>query len=368
LGSKKKVSSKEKGDVVEEIVAMMLEAPDVRVHRDVQVPASDESGRTRQFDAIVEGTFAGYPSLLAIECKSYGRNVNVKEVDAFFGQLQDVGYGPQQGVLVSASGFSDGTQSRARRLGLRVLELKGLTADRLASVVHEAAQRVVFALPALTNLSIAGEQSADPSVEESMMFFDSGGNLVGTLPDLVWLRWLHGEVPDAIGEHEVELDAWGWYRRVDGALRPVLSAGARVKVWGAVVVVPGEATGHALVDPAAGSPQKFKGKATFDLPGEHPVRLFGSEEELEAFLKEDPATVSLTVGRVRVPRLRLEHVYWPPSRRVTEKIRELEASGPPPSPDALEGIEGTDLSAAWEPVSSDYLTMMEPGGVEDDAS
>ncbi len=152
-----KATSKEKGDVVERVVQMMHREPGLKVLRDQKLPAADGSGRTRQFDVVVLGTFAGYESVLLIECKNYKRNINVKDVDAFYGELQDVGYGPREGVLVSAGKIGAGAQGRARRLGLKVFELKGLTKDRLASVAHEAKQRVVFAVPGIVKLWITSE-------------------------------------------------------------------------------------------------------------------------------------------------------------------------------------------------------------------
>jgi hypothetical protein len=80
--------------------------------------------------------------------------------------------------------------------------------------------------------------------------------------------------------------------------------------------------------------------------------------------------MSLTVGRLRAPRLRLQHMYWPPSQRVLERIRELHEAfeadeGGHPNPDALYGIEGTELNALWEPVSPEYLTFEEPRGEDE---
>ncbi|QIN81120.1 hypothetical protein GBA65_22055 (plasmid) [Rubrobacter marinus] len=372
-GKKKgrKATSKEKGDIVERVVQMMHRKPGLKVLRDQKLPAADGSGRIRQFDVVVLGTFAGYETVLLIECKNYGRNINVKDVDAFYGELQDVGYGPRQGVLVSAGTIGAGAQSRARSLGLKIFELKGLTEDRLDPVVHEAKQRIVFAVLGISRLVVSSEAEGPLEVAETMVFYDGEGEPMGVLPDLVWLAWLHGVPPSKLGERTLTLEADGWHHRAGDRLVPVLSAEATVEVRGAVVVLPGTATHHSLVVPETGATQKLKASARFDVaPGQYPVREFSGEEDLAAFLEADRAAVSLTVERVRAPRVRMGHVYWPPSQRVWERMHELQAAfeagdGPPPSPDSLDGIEGSELNEVWEPVSPQYLMRAEREEGED---
>ncbi len=68
-----KSASKQKGELVERIVAMMHEQePQVTVLRDVRLPAKHSGKRSRQIDVLLLGHFAGYPSAHAIECKNYG--------------------------------------------------------------------------------------------------------------------------------------------------------------------------------------------------------------------------------------------------------------------------------------------------------
>ncbi len=363
---RKRVSTKDKGDVVEKVVAMMHEGSGVQVHRDVRLPAKDDESRRRQFDVLLVGNVAGYPTVLAIECKNYARNINVKDIESFSGELEDVGLAPQQGILVSASKIGPGAQSRARSLGMKVFELKGLTADGLSSAVHEANQQVIFVVPYLSYLSLVSAAGPGTPNQELLTILDERGNLLGTLPDMVWLRWLRGEPPSVLGEHELGFETDGWHQFVDGELVPVFSAKVRVKVMGAVVLFSGTTTQHALVRPKDGGLEKYKGRASFDTgPGQYPVKMFETEEELAQFLKQPSAAVSVTVGRIRAPRLRTESVYWPPSQRAVDKMRELheqhERDGEPDlSPEALRGVEGNDLATIWEPVSAKYLTIEQP--------
>lgn len=52
-------STKQKGAIVEEIVAMMHEEPGVRVQRDIQLPTIDGAGE-RQIDVLLTVRAAGY--------------------------------------------------------------------------------------------------------------------------------------------------------------------------------------------------------------------------------------------------------------------------------------------------------------------
>lgn len=370
---KGRVSSRAKGQVVEKVVAMMHEGSGVGVHHDVKLPAKDAQSRRRQFDVLLIGNVAGYQTTIVIECKNYGRNINVKDIESFSGELEDVGLAPQQGILVSASKIGAGAQSRARSLGMKVFELKGLTADRLSSAIHEANQQVIFVVPYLSHVAIvspAGDRTG--SHGEMLTIFDERGNLMSTLPDMVWLRWLHGRPSSVLGEHEHKFDTDGWHHLVNGELLPVWSVKIRVKVVGAVVLFSGTTTRHALVQPEDGGLQKYKQKASFDIgPGQYPVRMVETEEELQKLIKKRSAALSLTVGRIRAPRLRTENIYWPPSQRAVDKMRELDAShasgeGVALTPEALQGVEGTALTVIWEPISEEYLTIKQPDSSSED--
>ncbi len=186
---KKRASTVEQGNVVEEIVALMHEGSGVEVKRDVRLPAKRSGKRGRQIDVLLIGQAAGYPVVFAIECKNFKRRrLNVRDVGAFRDLLEDVGLAPQQGIMVSASGVGDGAMDRAAELGMRVFELSGLSADKLEAVVHEARQRVVTVIPAMSNLVVTDNVGPEAGWEELGTFRDEKGNVVGLLPDLLWFK------------------------------------------------------------------------------------------------------------------------------------------------------------------------------------
>jgi hypothetical protein len=298
--------------------------------------------------------------MLAIECKNYGRAADVVDVGKFRDQLEDVGLAPAQGILVSASGFTWGALERAEELGMRAYELAGLSPDRLSEAVYEASQLVVTVVPFMSRLSVVSEVPEAASTTEVLTLYDGEGRNVGSIPDLLWVRWLEGEPESTLGEHELKITIpEGWHTRANGQRARVFSVTAKVEVGAAVVELPGSATSMALIEPKGRGIQKARATARFEnVPGEYPVRNFRDEEELAAFLEGKRATFRVTVGRIRAPRIRLEHVYWPPSERVARRMKQLEkfhqAGRIGLHPENLRGVEGADLHTIWEPIARGY--------------
>ena len=71
------------------------------------------SGIERQVDIWLSTTVGGkHPLTVAVECKCHETTpVSIKDVDAFYGFLEDVG--AHKGVLVSNTGFTQGAERRA---------------------------------------------------------------------------------------------------------------------------------------------------------------------------------------------------------------------------------------------------------------
>jgi hypothetical protein len=75
----------------------------------------------RQVDVYVEGEFANEvgKATMAVDCKCFDRNVDVKAVEAFIGLVDDVG--ADLGLIVTTEGFSPAARNRAAAArGVRV--------------------------------------------------------------------------------------------------------------------------------------------------------------------------------------------------------------------------------------------------------
>src|SRR4051794_35125517 len=92
---------------------------DAKVEFDVKLPGKF-SGKDRQIDILVTGVFAdGLEAGLtaAIDCKCYGKNVNVGHADKFVGLIEEVQ--TDLGILITNKGWSKAAEKRLPR-GLRL--------------------------------------------------------------------------------------------------------------------------------------------------------------------------------------------------------------------------------------------------------
>lgn len=367
-------NAKQKGNVVEDVVALLYASSDYVVKTRQRLPALDHSSRTREIDVLISGRLAGRTISLAVECKNYARHVKVGEMDEFISKLEDVGIPSQQGIFVAVNGFAHGAISRAKKAGVRALVLGGLTEDRFTAEIHQAFQSVVYLLLDVKNLAVTSEVE-DHEAQSLLWFYGPNGRLQGSLLDLIWAKWRDGRIPAELGEHEVSVALpreWEW--SAGGTIVPN-SATATVRVVGVVVTEPGEARGFALKDAETGDLERFKIEGTFNTgPRSLPVTLAFTEQELRELLSE-PAMTRITIGRVPLPRSRFG-MYWPPSQRAVDSmlrrftdsiqnaLRKQWLFGTPIPRHLLvpnvkdmtfEEIEGTDLGAIWEPIMPSHL-------------
>lgn len=82
----------------------------------------------RQIDVLIEGNVAGFQLTIVIDCKYFGKKVDVKDVDEFLGYLHDLR--ASKGILITNNGYTDAAYSRAmndtRDVELRIIEFKNL--------------------------------------------------------------------------------------------------------------------------------------------------------------------------------------------------------------------------------------------------
>lgn len=80
------------------------------------------SGVDRQIDILVQGSFASVAdATMIVDCKCFSENVDVKDVEAFLGMLEDVDV--HLGMLVTTKGYSQAAERRARRVLQEVVPL-----------------------------------------------------------------------------------------------------------------------------------------------------------------------------------------------------------------------------------------------------
>jgi hypothetical protein len=76
-----------KANILEDVVALLHDDPEVVVQKKVRLPTRTNPRRTREVDVLVTGRVADYPVRIAIECKNYGSKIGVSKLDEFNGKL-----------------------------------------------------------------------------------------------------------------------------------------------------------------------------------------------------------------------------------------------------------------------------------------
>lgn len=369
--SQKPAQSAQKGRLLEEIAARMHAAPRVKVERNVKLPGLHrDANYPGEIDVLLSSAVASYPVRLAIECKNLKGKVGKEKIESFLGKLEDVGIPHQHGIYISAKGYTRDALDRARSTGLRLLTLTGLAPDGLASEQTEATQFCVFYLAQVGGISVTNNVETMVKGGELLTFFDERGKFCGTVTDLIWNKWREGQPRPEAGEHELDLAVpVGWHQIVNGKIEPVLGISVTIQVWAQVLTIPGKSEHHALINAKDQIVERTQINMSFDVPRKgkivHTLHAFATEAELQSFLGKAEGS-SLTVRR-SLPRIQYMNVcFYPLSRRVAEKIKEHtkdfvagKMSAPPPQLNAAD-LEGTDLSAMWEPLCEGYPGKVVP--------
>jgi hypothetical protein len=351
-----KGSTREKGDVLEKIIAEMHDLPGVKIERNVFLPTIDGSGRTREIDVLITSQVAGFPIRIAIECKNEKKPTGIAKIGEFIDKLNDVGLPVQLGIFVSTSRYESGAIERAKTAGIRTLLLKDVT-NNLSDEVKGAFQSLIYLLAtiATVNFSVSEESPKPPNL--SMFFHNDEGRICGSIGDLVWELWQTGKIPSEIGMHEIDLELpETWKQNYDGQELVFNRIEAKILVTGHVITVEGALEKYDLVDAKNEVVEKWQVKAKFPPPfGKHVVTEFHNEEDLEKyFIKK--GGVTLVAGRLRLPRIRWAAFYWPPSSKALAIFQKAldDAAEQGKAVDwttfPFNEIEGTDLSAAYEPI------------------
>jgi hypothetical protein len=347
------VSNKRRGDLLEDVVALLHQTPDVIVQRRVRLPGS--SGRSkREIDVLLTTIVAGYEVRIAIECKNEKKKVGSPKIDGFVGKLADVGIPVSHGIYVSAVGYTSSAVDRARSAGVRMLQLEGLTADRLAAEVYGALQSVTYVLLTWTTLNRFENvaEMAAPEVCEAEIELDVERHRTGTpgLLNAIWDLWIGSKISDQLGKKHVFIrlpDPFDF-----GPGFPEFRNGAVVatlEVSGHVASIAGSAKRLGLRNVETSELEKLHLEANYtEGPGTVRLSSFASEADLASFLFS--GALHIHRGRVRVPRMASETTYWPPTQEALDRVRELREAGEDVT---FARVEGTDLSQAWKGFTND---------------
>ena len=355
-----KGSTREKGDILEKIIAEMHDVSGVKIERNVFLPTLDGSGRTREIDVLITSQVAGFHIRIAIECKNKNKVTGVEEIDEFIGKLLDVGIPTQLGLFVSTSKYTSGAVKRAKSVGIRTFRLQDIS-NKLPQGVKDAYQSQIYLLLTITKITVSNDVPDSASAGEILFFRDQFGKVSGSVADLVWREWSSGELSSQIGNHEVSLSLPdGWKQIVHGKIAKVSGIKVSYQVTGYAISFLGTVSQYDLVNVENSNIEKSQTVARFSPPsGKYPTIHFKSEDEFSSF-KNEVRGISVIVGRFRLPRIVWYAMYWPPSKKTLQKLNQKIIDSLQRNEEfdlsaiSLREIEGDDLSAIWEPIIADH--------------
>jgi len=364
-------NTKKKGDILEQVVAWLQEAPGVVVQRDVRLPMIGSRHHRRQFDVLLTSNISGHEVRMAVECKNEGKRVGSPKIDKFRGKLLAAGIPPSLGIYVAPHGYTQGALEAARAAGIRTLVVHGLTPDRLSLEISQALQSLVVLLPEVAEINVVHDV-AEPiaDIGETFLFYDEHGEPAGTVADFVWEAWSTGALAPQIGTAYLTIEVpEGWHNVIAGEPQSIRAYGVTVNIFAMVMTLDAESTQVALIGAEDGRLVRGGVRGSFGhRAGQYGLQVFGTEAELNDYLTS--RELVHLVQYTKSPRIQFWKImFWPPSQRVADIIAERMGAFergdiPDPRPFSFEQLEGMDLSAAWEPIADEYLTAWrERGGM-----
>jgi hypothetical protein len=161
------------------------------------------TGASRQIDVSIRKTVGQFELLIVIDCKDYGRPLDVKDVEEFMGLAQDVG--AHKAGMVAAKGFSDTAKKRAQDAGIELYRVVDTDDHDWKSIIGIPA---VIEFTGVTKFSlsfaaVAGEPFVPPDATDlrGLIIFDEQEQALGTVRDLIGQKWNAREIPELPSEY-----------------------------------------------------------------------------------------------------------------------------------------------------------------------
>lgn len=161
------------------------------------------TGVSRQVDVSIRKNVGQFELLIVIDCKDYGRPLDVKDVEEFMGLAQDVG--AHKAGMVAAKGFSDTAKKRAQDAGIELYRVVDTDDHDWKSIIEVPA---VIEFTGVTKFSLSFSAVGDepfvpPDATDlrGLILFDEQERARGTVRDLIGQMWNAREIPEQPGEY-----------------------------------------------------------------------------------------------------------------------------------------------------------------------
>ena len=195
-------------------------APDARVETNVKMQGR-RSGIERQIDIFVHQTVGQYEIRIIIDCKDYKKPVDVKDIEAFMGMVEDVG--ANKGAMIAASGFTSTAKQRAKDSGIDLYQLVDTSETKWKTYVSiPCVVRDTFINSFSFRFSGTGQFRMAMMDFRYMPLFRADGALIDYLQNLVLERWETGGIPAKPGDYtNIPVTSEETFTKTDGNLYAV---------------------------------------------------------------------------------------------------------------------------------------------------
>lgn len=198
-------STRAKGNILEDVVALLHNLPGVKVERRVKLKSTRPgSSRVREIDVLLTSQVAGYQVKIAIECKNYKTPIKSEKIDCFLGKLADVGIPATTSIFITSAGYRNDALKLARESGMHALLLQGLDEEQLRLEVNAALQSVIFHLAKWDIIQRFSNMSEFPHFPAPFIVVDFPewlGHGTPNILNFLYLLWRENRIPSELGEH-----------------------------------------------------------------------------------------------------------------------------------------------------------------------
>lgn len=258
---------------------------------------------------------------IPIECKNHVNKVGSSEIDSFIGKLHGIGLATQNAIFVSVNGYTSGAKESAKKAGIKLLTVQGLTKDGLAKSMYGAIQSVIYILPMYKNYEVL---SSIPNVSnnEHLIFFDKNKKYIGTLADIIYNMWKSDELPISLGTYKFTIEVPDdWFNLYNNELHGCFPITVELIFVGYVFSYYGNASRLSLIDDETQEAKKNNINLDFENCEKCTIKSFKCEEKLNEFLNNRNESYKLDIARLKLPKVRMKDVFYPLSKKIYNEFQ-----------------------------------------------
>lgn len=313
----------DKGKLLEDIVALFHNNENLKVETRVWLkPLNDSNGELREIDVLLTTSISGYHKLyIPIECKNYGRQIKPNDINAFSGKLDELCLPKSNAIYVSVNGYTPKAKKSAKKAGIKLLTVQGLTKDRLAKSIYRAIQSVVYTLPILKSYKVI---SSIPTVSnnEHLIFFDKNKKYIGTLADIICSIWKSDEISSNLGTRSFTIEVPdNWFNLYNNELYGCFPINVELMFVGYVFSWYGNANRLLLIEDETQQVKKDNINLDFKNCEKCTIESFKCEEKLNEFLNNRNESYKLDIARLKLPKVRMKDLFYPLSKKIYNEFQ-----------------------------------------------